>query len=339
MFDFSQNFQSMGDWSCALEVVGVPSHLYETIAGDLTAPVRRGEVSYRLASAAALCSALAYFDAPPVRAPVRARVFEYGSFQATIIRGHGPLLVCAFRGSELVTPSPRLLLADWLSTLGGAFAVETTCAFRIPGTVHGGFHRGVVDLLKSGLADELNAHAAAHDGDRTILLTGHSKGAAMAAIAAGLAAASPRREPWHRAVAAAYVFSSPKVFDARAVDSIRWHATFPIVAFANRADPVPHLPPERVGDLPGVGFRFTAPSFVYGPGDLVHLTDVAATLVPHGRERELIFTPATTTLGLLTRFSLFHPLGGATVWGTSLPLSGYLGPLWRLRCAEVAAGT
>jgi hypothetical protein len=102
------------------------------------------------------------------------------------------------------------------------------------GRVHTGF-QGALDRVWP----ELSAHLEGSTGSRTLWLTGHSLGAALATVAAA-------RIPSARAL---YTFGSPRVGDAAFTSSI----TIPVSRFVNSSDLVAELPPplgyQHVGVL------------------------------------------------------------------------------------------
>jgi hypothetical protein len=163
------------------------------------------------------------------------------------IVGRTPLgVVVAFRGTLPFDIHRFPTLRDWL----GDFNALPVASLDHPGRTHRGFLASVSGLW-GRLADEVTRQRAGGDG-LPLLLTGHSKGGAMAALAA-----------WRFQQAGLPVrvvtFAAPKPGDSefrdayRAVDHTRYE-------YAD--DIVPHLPASQGGfidtlaSLPFVGDRF-----------------------------------------------------------------------------------
>ena len=140
-------------------------------------------------------------------------------------------LVLAFRGTMPLDLAEPPSIVDW----AGDFDAQPVTVAGFPGCVHAGFS-GAVTALWPRITDELERQATGAPADLPILVTGHSKGGAMAALAAwalsqtaGLprlkvvtfAAAKPADKDFHTA------------YTAAGIDHTRYEYNI---------DVVPHLP-------------------------------------------------------------------------------------------------
>lgn len=142
--------------------------------------------------------------------------FDVHGTQA-ILLGSPEHLVLSFRGTE--PESIRDILTD-------AKATMKTC--ETDGRVHTGFSQAFdlvsIDIQRALMRPDLK--------DRTLFITGHSLGGALATIAT--------KKLVHPAgIAACYTFGSPRVGDMRWGEGIKT----PIYRVVNAADPVTMLPP------------------------------------------------------------------------------------------------
>ena len=153
-------------------------------------------------------------------------------------------VILAFRGT--LPPAPNVpAILDWLQDLL-AVTVEVE---GLPGRVHMGFYDAIQTIWKPLLA----AVTAQVTSGKVLIITGHSKGAAVATIAAYML---------HNAgITAAKVipFASPNPGD---VDfAAGFQKIFSQTRYTNYMDIVPFLPPtpalaKRFEDLPEIGWLF-----------------------------------------------------------------------------------
>ena len=141
--------------------------------------------------------------------------------------------ILAFRGT-LTEGEPAI--ADWLNDFHADFAADS----RFPGCVHDGFLSSITALWPA-LLDLVQRQTI----DKPLLITGHSKGGALAFLAAHLLAAlNP----------CVVTFAAPKVGDA---DFAADYAVSSVWRYENPGDIVPKLPPWR---YVAVGSQIVAPA-------------------------------------------------------------------------------
>jgi len=146
--------------------------------------------------------------------------------------------VLAFRGT-LTEGSATVL--DWLNDLHADLISDD----RFPGRVHTGFAASLTALWPGII--EL---ATQSGDDRPLCITGHSKGGALAFLAAHLLAAlNP----------VCITFAAPRVGDRRFVMGYDCAKTW---RYENPRDIVPHLPPLRYESC---GFQVVAPACFVPP--------------------------------------------------------------------------
>jgi len=147
---------------------------------------------------------------------------------AGYIARHDGELLLVFRGTLLAARDDGH--DRWNTMLGGMifnFAFGQTDGFG--GRVHRGF-AAALDGIWPALTEKLRPHL---DRQRPLVIAGHSKGAALATLAAW------RLHQEGHPVAAVYTFGSPRVGNAAFAE----HYPVPLYRFEHRDDPVPHLPP------------------------------------------------------------------------------------------------
>ena len=133
------------------------------------------------------------------------------------------VIIIAFRGTESIE--------DWLTDLKTKFF-----PIKRGRRVHQGFNEGL-DYIWDDLLDLLNHY---NDTHRTIWLTGHSLGGALATLAV-----DRLLDGWQ--INGLYTFGSPRVGDKKFrkhFDSQFRHRTY---RFVNDEDIVPRVPPRNIG--------------------------------------------------------------------------------------------
>jgi hypothetical protein len=140
-------------------------------------------------------------------------------------------LVLAFRGTMPLDFDQPPTVADWV----GDFDAEPITVGGFPGSVHAGFSAALAALWPSIIA-ELQRRQAAAPADRPLLVTGHSKGSAMTALAAWSLRAIGGRPPLKVVTFAAAKSGDGDfraAYTAAGIDHVRYEYNIDIV---------PHLP-------------------------------------------------------------------------------------------------
>jgi hypothetical protein len=143
--------------------------------------------------------------------------------------------VIAYRGTLAPGgPNPREILDDWVNN-------AQTRMVRRPdfGDVHDGFydsHHALWDDVKAGIAKRLNPTPPA-----AIIVTGHSKGGALAVLGA-----SAIRRTWKNLPVHVVTFAAPRA-GGRTFADLYKTLGIPTLRYENRADLVPYLP---LGETP-----------------------------------------------------------------------------------------
>ena len=230
-------------------------------------------------------------------------------------------LVVAFRGTLPFDIRSIPTVVDWLND----FELDPVALPGFPGFVHSGF-ASALNVLSDGLLAELErqrAGSAAASGP--ILLTGHSKGGAIAALAAwrlhsafGLpvkvvtfASAKPGDAGFGRA------------YDASGIDHARYE-------YSN--DIVPHLPLSEGGfldilaNLPLVGERFDGlRRFDYRPVGTLRYINTSGRIVPDDRnlrtERDLALALEIVRLRL-PQIAMDHHIGCGSGYMSAIAPAG-----------------
>jgi V8-like Glu-specific endopeptidase len=217
---------------------------------SLSSPV----FSWPTALSLALASQLAYNPEAEVERQLRAWGFrncdfvEQDAAQGFLASSADLVLVC-FRGTEST--------ADWLSNL----KVNPKAVNELGSSVHAGFW-GQFEALRPQLEHLMSPHR-----QLPLLVTGHSLGGAIAALAAASWAASHNLQ-------ALYTYGQPAVARDRALDQLADALAGRYHRFVNDADIVPRVPP---------GFRHA--------GHLLHF-DSKGSLVRGGAAQEAALNSA-----------------------------------------------
>jgi Lipase (class 3) len=144
---------------------------------------------------------------------------------------------------------PELL--DWLNDFNAA---PVQASPKIPGLVHGGFWGALMSLWAPVLA-EVKKQMSAGGQNLPLHITGHSKGGALASLAAAQCA-------WVEGItpAAVYTYASPMTGDSTFTGAYN-QLGFPDTRYEYTDDIVPHLPPspfiaDLFAPLPWIGPYF-----------------------------------------------------------------------------------
>lgn len=144
-------------------------------------------------------------------------------------------VVAAFRGTPPIDDRTKPLkqrIRDWCNDFRAALDTRP----GIPGRVHAGFI-AAVSALWTDAANEMRRQLALNKGQTTVLITGHSKGGAMAALAALKWLQETDTKP------VVETFAAPRAGNddfAAALNKMLPN----FKRFENRNDIVPHLPPH-----------------------------------------------------------------------------------------------
>lgn len=180
-------------------------------------------------------------------------------------------IILAFRG----TLPPALDWASFFDWAQNIFMVAPIAAPPLPGKVHEGFWHAIQAIWSPILTEVLQLQTL-YPG-RSLYITGHSKGGAMAILAAALLAFSkPADIPQPAAVV---TFAAPHAGDSTFAAHFPL-AAIPVTPYENYLDLVPFLPPTQVffeamtllPDLPSwltnffnqaAGWNYTALNTIY----------------------------------------------------------------------------
>jgi hypothetical protein len=160
--------------------------------------------------------------------------------------------ILAFRGTE---PSNVI---NWLTD------ADTTLRPFHGGRIHSGFYANV-EALWGYIDQKITAAMGSQNGNghgeglRTLYITGHSLGAAMAVIAAARIF-TPEYADWQPLVMGVYTFGQPMVGDAEFARQSERRFGPKLFRHVYRHDVVPRLPPWSTGDFAHFGEERFSPS-------------------------------------------------------------------------------
>ena len=209
-------------------------HNYFVDASDATQfePLASG-LSWVNAWWSAECSLLAYCEEADANKAVHGaglsiQLFRFKNYQACVIWDAKKVIV-AFRGTDLPKAKTMAALAestlDWIGNLD--VKLEPWTSLGNGAHVHAGFldaASGVFAAIQPCVA------SLVADGQRTLWLTGHSLGGALATLCAHM----------FTKVQGVYVFGSPRVGDS----AFAAHYARPLWRFSNHSDVVVTVPPN-----------------------------------------------------------------------------------------------
>jgi hypothetical protein len=151
----------------------------------------------------------------------------------------GDLGILCFRGTE---PSSAI-----------NFLTDASCRpvnFLSMGQVHGGFYRNLLAIWQD-LASEVEA--AISSGMKSLYITGHSLGAAMAVLAAATIYGDSTYAEWKRRFRGAYTYGQPMVGDEEFARSCE---RMPLFRHVYGHDLVTRLPPQSTGPFEHFGQEY-----------------------------------------------------------------------------------
>ena len=230
-------------------------------------------------------------------------------------------VVVVFRGTLSFDIKSIPTVIDWLND----FEAEPIAVSGFPGFVHQGFY-AALSVLTNGIVAELKKQqAASADPSRPILITGHSKGGAVAALAA-----------WQlKAVSGLPVkvitFAGAKPGDATFAQAYN-AAGIDHTRYEYNNDIVPHLPLSEggfidvLGNLPFIGQRFgNLKRFNYQPvGRLLYINQ-SGRIVPDDQtlrsERDLTLALEIIRLHL-PQIAMDHHIGCGSGYMSAIAPTG-----------------
>jgi hypothetical protein len=172
-----------------------------------------------------------FYDGVGYANPPAAFLVGPDEINACIVGTTGDGVVVAFRGTlPLDGPFTWPLLMDWVND----FYAEPKAGDGLPGMVHEGFLDSL-DSLWTDVLDETTRQLAAAPG-KSLLITGHSKGGAIATLAA------MRFLKLEGLTSKVITFAAPKPGDADFTTA--YNAVMDHTRFEYAEDVVPHLPPS-----------------------------------------------------------------------------------------------
>lgn len=190
-----------------------------------------------------------YYDAVGYQSPPVPFVAGDDDIDACLVGTNGDGVVLAFRGTLPPVPVTIASLLDWM----GDFTADPISVEGIHGKVHQGFWDDLSLMWEPVLA-EVKKQMAAGGRKLPLYITGHSKGGALASLAAIRCHALEGVEP-----AAVYTYASPMTGD---VDfATAYNAVIADTRYEYTDDIVPHFPPsslfiDALAALPEIGHYF-----------------------------------------------------------------------------------
>jgi hypothetical protein len=154
-------------------------------------------------------------------------------------------VVMAFRGTLSFALTDRTSLRDWLNN----FAAKPVRLDWLPAnssaSAHSGFLKALQDLVAKGALAEVDHQLGGAGPGANLLITGHSKGGAVAPLAA--------LQIWTTTTTPSQVvtFAAPRVGDPAFAD-IYGNAHIEHIRYEFQDDIVPHAPPSLGGVLAGL---------------------------------------------------------------------------------------
>ena len=167
--------------------------------------------------------------------------FTAGLFKAEPFQNHACYvgettdhIILAFRGTALKSEDKTQSKLDWINN----FIAKPVEQDGIPGKLHKGFSHSVERLWDKGFPAEVEKRMA---GGKSLIVTGYSKGAALAPIAAAFLNKRLNIKADRMAI---YIFEPPRPGDETFAEYV--NQTFPTtLRYEYQDDIVPHLPPMK----------------------------------------------------------------------------------------------
>jgi len=194
-------------------------------------------------------SAAPYYDAVGFTVPPVPFAAGLDFIDACLVGTNGDGVILAFRGTLPPVPISVPSFLDWMSDL----MADPISVPGIPGKVHEGFWDALSSFWTPVLA-EVKKQMSANGQNLPLYISGHSKGGAMASLAAMRCHALEGIKP-----EAVYTYASPFTGD---VDfAVAYNAAISDTRYEYTDDIVPHLPPspflaDALAELPVIGKYF-----------------------------------------------------------------------------------
>jgi len=172
-----------------------------------------------------------YYDAVGFTAPPAPFVAGVAGINAALVGTSGDGVVLAFRGTLPPNFQDLQTNIDWVNDANAALIQVA----NVPGRVHAGFW-GAIDSLWANVAAEVQRQLNAAGG-ANLYVTGHSKGGALAALAAWRLHADAIKT-----ASGVYTYAAPRTADATFANA--YDAVFQHQRYEFEDDIVPCLPPS-----------------------------------------------------------------------------------------------
>jgi hypothetical protein len=326
-----------------------------------TAPQPSAAPTLDALAAPLLCAAnLAYADKPAAAPPhygtrVEQHYFSKGGFvdRPEVFTGRKAIDACligTFRTVSTYRPQNHVVLAfrgtvaDWMSDWANDFEAKLVPFTKVPGVqVHKGFHDSIESLSGQGLLRNVAARMAANPGAR-LYCTGHSKGGALAHVAALLIKRTHPNLPLGGVVS----FEAPRAGHTSFAQACR-DSAIDALRFEYQDDIVPHVPPTgplvgaleaALGKAPALARRLpfrvpkSGPALTYEHAGQLRFVDWSGNIVPDSTTLQVRRVAAMATM-MAKYASLVIATGGAGVMKTM----AHLASLHAVSCGASAEQT
>jgi hypothetical protein len=183
------------------------------------------------------------------------KTFTADGINACLVGTTADGVVLAFRGTLSFNFDDLPSLKDWLNNFTAELVRPEWLPDDSPARVHQGFLGSLESLRTRGAFDEANRQLQAVGPGARLLITGHSKGGAMASLAA-LRFWAKNQTP-----SQVVTFAAPRVGD-RAFADVYNNAQIVHTRYEFQDDVVPHLPPrlgglvDQLNQIPWIGSLF-----------------------------------------------------------------------------------
>jgi hypothetical protein len=266
--------------------------------------------------------------------------------------------VSTYRPQNHVVLAFRGTVSDWMSDWANDFEAKLVPFSKVPGVqVHKGFHDSIESLSGQGLLRSVAARLAANPGAR-LYITGHSKGGALAHVAALLIKRAHPNLPLGGVVS----FEAPRAGHTSFAQACR-DSQIDALRFEYQDDIVPHVPPTgplvsaleaALAKAPALARRLpfraprSGPSLTYEHAGQLRFVDWSGAIIPDSttlqvkrvaamaamiaRYANLVIT--TGAVGIAKTMAHLASLHAVACGATPDKTSG----MWRAVCRTESAG-